>query len=935
MKHTRILRFFIVLIFFLGIIGVFSIKSYAREEKTVRIGYYETDNFQEGATDKEAKSGYGYEYIQKVASYTGWHYEYVYGTWTELYKKLINGEIDMLGGVAYTKERTKSISYPDYDMLNETFYIYKDVDDKSIQCGDLESYKGKKIGVLKNDTKMVERFQKWIKKTHAEIETVYYESIEECGKDFNNKKIDGFVSADNIVSSYTGITPVEKIGKEPYYLCIAKKRKDLLNELNIALSIIDEQDARELEELKTKYSTESSISVFLSKQESEWMKKHSTITVGYINNYLPYSDTDNDGMVIGLVADIVPDLIAALPGDYSPDIVYQGYDSQEELFKVLKAGEVDFIFPVSSEAWYAEQKGYQQSSSVITSPMELVYMGNYGEDTTKTIAVNKNNLLQYYYTQTNFPDAKIIECNTITECINRVRDGKVGSTIVNAFRVNQLVGSEKKLNISPLPNVENRCFGVAFGNSELLQILNHGLNILGSNYGLNHAYQYMDILNKYTVEDFIEEHMVFLVSSIVAVLLIVILYFIRHNQKLAKIAKKEEEQKQILEEALETAQKASLARTVFLRNMSHDIRTPMNAVIGFTNLALKSENDMKKIRDYLSKILVSGNHLLAIVNEVLEISRIESNQIKLNEEPCYMLDVICEVETMIREQAEEKKQNFTVDLSKIQSPYVYCDKLQIKEILVNLLGNSVKFTPRGGKILLQILQLESDKEGIGNYEIHVKDNGRGMSKAFMEKMFEPFEREQNSTNSGVQGTGLGLPIVKNFVDLMGGTINVTSKENHGTEFIIQLSHRLASPFSTEKQEENFHVDFGKKRILLVEDNELNREIAIAILEDVQLMVEEAENGAIAVQKVKNNKPGYFDVILMDIQMPVLNGYEATKQIRGLEDKRLSQIPIIAVSANAFEEDKEESLKAGMNEHIAKPIDEEELIRVLGKVLVDE
>ena len=935
MKHTRILRFFIVLIFFLGIIDAFSVKSYAREEKIVRIGYYETDNFQEGATDKEAKSGYGYEYIQKVASYTGWRYEYVYGTWTELYKKLMDGEIDMLGGVAYTKERAKTISYPDYDMLNETFYIYKDVDDKSIQCGDLESYKGKKIGVLKNDIKMVERFQKWMKKTHAEIKVIYYESIEECGNDFNNKRIDGFVSADNIVSSYTGITPVEKIGKEPYYLCVAKKRKDLLNELNIALSIIDEQDARELEELKTKYSTESSISVFLSKQEIEWMKKHTTITVGYINNYLPYSDTDDDGTVIGLVADIVPDLIAALPGDYSPNIVYQGYDTQEELFKALKNTEVDFIFPVSNEAWYAEQQGYQQSSSVITSPMELVYTGNYGEDTTKTIAVNKNNLLQYYYTQTNFPDAKIIECNTITECINSVRDGRVGSTIVNALRVNQLVGSEKKLNISPLQNVENRCFGVAFGNSELLQILNHGLNILGSNYGLNHAYQYMDILNKYTVEDFIEEHMVFFVSSIVSILLIVILYFIRHNQRLSNIAKKEEEQKQILEEALETAQKASLARTVFLRNMSHDIRTPMNAVIGFTNLALKSGNDIKKIRDYLSKILVSGNHLLAIVNEVLEISRIESNQIKLNEEPCYIFDVVHEVETMIREQAEERKQEFIVDFSQINDPYVYCDKLQIKEIFVNLLGNAVKFTPSGGKIWLQGRQLYPAKEGMGNYEIRVKDTGRGMSKQFMEKMFQPFEREQNSTVSGIQGTGLGLPIVKNFVDLMGGTIEAVSEENKGTEFTVRLSHRLAEPFNKKKEEEKCLIDFGKKRILLVEDNELNREIATAILEDVGLMVEEAENGAVAVQKVKNSRPGYFDAILMDIQMPVLNGYAATKQIRGLEDKSLSQIPIIAVSANAFEEDKEESLEAGMNGHIAKPIDEEELIRVLGKVLVGE
>ena len=932
-KGDRIVSVCMVLVFFVYLFLGIQVNADAGEQKTVKIGYYEAHDFQEGADDSAAKSGYSYEYIQKVASYTGWRYQYVYGEWKDLYEKLKTGEIDLMAGISYDDDRVNSMLFPEYEMINETFYIYKDTDDTTIKFGNIDSYAGKNIGVVNNDKRMMTALEDWAKEKQADIQIQYYDSLESCAADFNQKNIDAFVSADNVASSYTGISPVEKIGKEAYYLCVAKDREDLLDELNRALSIITEQDTLDVDELHKKYSAESSVTIFLSEKEQDWLAEHDTVTVGYSNDYLPYCDTDKDGKATGLVSDLIPDMFDALPDDYEPDIIYRGYNSQNEMVEALKNGDVDMIFPVSSEAWYAEQEGYQESTNVVTSPIDLAYREPYTDKVTTKIAVNKNNQLQYYYTVQNYPDAEIIQYDSIEECIKALKSGEVGSTILSARRANYLVGAEKKLNVLPLENTEERCIGVAFGNTALLQIINHGLSILGENYGLNHTYTYMDAMRNYTAMDFIQDN-IWIFTGIL-IFLCIIWYFCQRDQNMQKQAKKEAKQKQELENALTIARQANRARGVFLRNMSHDIRTPLNAIIGFAKLAMKSEGNFEQIQDYLSKISVSGNHLLAIVNDVLEVSRIESGQTKLEELPCNIKNIVDEVEVIIQGQAQEKTQTFIVDTSKVKDYYIYCDRLRVKEVLVNLLGNAVKFTPKGGKIELRIIQNEPAPEGYANYEVHVKDNGCGMSPEFMGKMFLPFERERTSTVSGIQGTGLGLSIAKQFVDLMGGTIEVTSKEKEGTEVIVRISPRLAQTEKEERTEntesEEKDYDFRGKRILVVEDNELNREIVKAVLEETGFEVEEAENGAVAVDKIKTAGALYYDVVLMDIQMPVMDGYMATKKIRNLEDSDLANIPIIALSANAFEEDRKASADAGMNGHLAKPVNVSELLKMLCKL----
>ena len=938
LQINKLSRYFLITILWclcVGVLAFFSVDVSAQSAETVKVGYYFSNNFQEGMDDRAPKSGYSYEYLQKLASYTGWKYEYVYGEWDELFEKLKDGEIDLMAGVAYSEDRVDQIGYPDSEMLNETFYIYKDTDDSSMQCGDIASYSGKKIGTLKGDQRMTAALEQWKARHRADIEIEYYSDLTECARVFNEQQIDGFVSADNVVSSYSGITPVEKIGKQLFYLCTAKEREDLLSELNMAMSIMNEQDAVEVDELRNKYYTETTVSVFLSQQEQQWMKEHAQITVGYLADYLPYCDKAEDGSATGLVSDIVPDLFDALSGDYDPEIIYRCFDDQQEMLDCLKNGEVDFVMPVSDGKWYAEQEEFVQSSAVVAFPIALVYREPYDNEVTSRIAVNQNNLRQYWYTLANYPDAEIVMYDGIEACIDAVNSGEADSTLLSALRVSQLLNGEKKLNIITLSDSEKLCFGVAAGNKALLQILNHGLSILGESYGLNHTYRYLDTVVTYTLTDVIQDHVWLFIGLLTVLLILIVTYFIHREQEQKKAAQHELKQKELLEKALCAAKQASVAKKVFLQNMSHDIRTPMNAVLGFTNLAIQAGGDTEKTQDYLSKIKISGNHLLGIVNEVLEISRIESGQTKLDESVWSIADIVRETDIIIRDQALAKKQEFSIDIWQVQDMYIYYDKLRVKEILVNLLGNAVKYTQTGGSISLRIIQKPCEKENFGNYEIHVKDNGCGMSEEFLQKIFEPFERQANSTISGIQGTGLGMTIIKEFVDAMGGTIDIKSEENKGTEIIVRLCQRIAE--APEKSEEQKTIScspelFAGKRVLLVEDNSMNREIATAILEEAGFKVDTAENGAIAVEKVTYYPEGFYDVILMDIQMPVMDGYTATRKIRSLENKAIAKIPIIAVSANAFDEDRQTSLEAGMNGHLAKPIVVDELLEVLGGIL---
>ena len=399
---------------------------------------------------------------------------------------------------------------------------------------------------------------------------------------------------------------------------------------------------------------------------------------------------------------------------------------------------------------------------------------------------------------------------------------------------------------------------------------------------------------------------------------------------------------QALSEAVRAAETANRAKSTFLSNMSHDIRTPMNAIIGFTTLAVSSIDNKNKVKDYLSKILSSSNHLLSLINDILDMSRIESGKIHLEETEVSLSEVLHDLKTIISGQIYAKQLELYVDAMDVANEDVYCDKTRLNQVLLNLLSNAVKFTPAGGTVSVRLKQFPGPTKGSALYEFRIKDNGIGMSQEFVQKIFSPFERERTSTVSRTQGTGLGMAITKNIVDMMGGTVEVQTEQGKGTEFTVRLPLRIQSAHRrVEKIPEPespalpaARAEFRDRRILLVEDNELNSEIAAEILSQYGFQVDTAKNGAEAVEKVQHSKPGDYDLVLMDVQMPVMNGYEATKRIRGLSDPALAKITILAMTANAFEEDKRKALECGMDGFLSKPIVVEELIGTLQKNLAD-
>lgn len=384
------------------------------------------------------------------------------------------------------------------------------------------------------------------------------------------------------------------------------------------------------------------------------------------------------------------------------------------------------------------------------------------------------------------------------------------------------------------------------------------------------------------------------------------------------------------------AEERSKSKSLFLFNMSHDIRTPMNAIIGFAELALQNEGDKERVHDYLGKIKTSSGHLLSLLNDILYMSSIESGKIHLEPENCSLSDIFHDLEITVQSQVQEKRQKLSMNISRVTDMDIFCDKSRLSLVLLNLLSNAIKFTPEEGEISITAVQEEGGQEGYGSYEFKVKDTGIGMSPEFVKHVFEPFERERTSTVSKTQGTGLGMPIAKRIIDIMGGTIEVDTAPEKGTEYTVRVrlkvqeKESLQEELTQESGEEG--QGFQGKRILLVEDNELNREIAMEILKEYGLEVEEAEDGTVAVQMMADSQPGYYDLILMDIQMPLMNGYEAARAIRGMENEELANIPIIALTANVSDKDKQEALESGMNGHAAKPIDVCKLMMTLEKFL---
>ena len=1218
--------------------------AYDQDSELVRVGYYENEVFQEGAQPGAVKTGYAYEYYQKLSEYTGWQYEYIYGDFSDLYRMLLDGEIDFLAGLARTAERETLIGYPDSPMGNETYNLVKHSNDEDITV-DPDTLSGKKIGVL--DSAMANVLHEFLENRDVNADVVVFRDYEPLFAAFDSGEIDVLAAEGDGAYGRNQAELLYAFGASNYYLCVSKSQPELLSALNITQTEIAVDEPNYINFLRSKYYPVSISSRAFSAAEKQWLTGHTELRVGYLNNYLPYSGTDASGNVTGVVRDIVPRMLEGLNiGNLT--VSYTSFNSYDEMIAALSSGQIDTAFPVGGGLYYSEESGIFSSGAVVSAATELVYKDEYSDKTTTHFAVNENNRMQYYFIKTYYPDAEITFYPSIDDCLKAVSDGKAGCTTLNGLRANDILRNSRysALSLRQTTYNDDRCFGIQIGNEGLLKFINRGINVLGSDYAQNLAFRYTDQLYSYSFGDMIRNNMAVFGSLSLGVAALIILFLIRDSKRskqeirdketarkalekanaeleetqrtkqreledrlalqeelLEQQARREQQDKMItalasdyrcvyhvdldhddavcyradptdheqtaegvhfpyferfswyanhsvaesyregflqfidpenvrkelsnnliiayrylaqrngreyyemirmagvrhaedrddhivhavglgltvidaemrdtmsknqtLIEALAAAEQANKAKTAFLSSMSHEIRTPMNAIIGLDSLALRNESLPDETREYLEKIGGSAKHLLGLINDILDMSRIESGRLVIRKEEFSFRNMLEQINTMVMSQCGEKGLKYECRVIGGVSDYYIGDDMKLKQVLINILSNAIKFTDAPGSITLTVERTAvfGDHSTI---KFCIKDTGIGMDADFIPKIFDAFTQEDSSRNNKYGSTGLGMAITKSIVELMNGTISVESEKGVGSEFtvvvtlsncdhqgpstsyvnpkdmrilvvddeeiaaeharivldevgiradtcfsgqealqMLEVQHTKHEPYNLvlldwkmpemdglevareirkrydkettviiltsfnwdEIMDEALHIgvdsflakplfasnvideferiarknnmslfkekkraDLKGRRILLAEDNMINAEIMEQIILIREAEIDHAENGKAAVEMFDSSPLNHYDAILMDVRMPVMDGLDATAAIRALNRPDAKKIPIIAMTANAFDEDVQRSLQVGMNAHLSKPVDVEHLYQTLEELI---
>ena len=905
--------------------------------KVVRIGSFEnTFNY---CNEKGARKGYGYELLQTLSGYTGWQFEYVTCDWSDCFEKLENGEIDIMGGISYMEDRAEEMLFSDEPMGEEKYYLYVDLSRTDISASNFKTLNGKKIGVVMGTEPEV-MLTEWEEKHGIKTQHVNISNNEDVKQKLANHEIDCFVSLEESLWAELGISTITRVGKSSIYYVLNKDRSDLKEELDNAMRALDEEAPFYTADLCKKYFSLDYKPILMG-EEKAWLRKHGAIRMGFLTSDSGVSTFDPaTGEITGTITDYIQ-FAADCLGNQKLEFQLVGYDDKEAELNALKSGEIDMIFHFDQSPNLAEEYRVARTNTTWTANMMVVTNQQlFTENKVNRVAVPQNKISLTRYIAFYYPQWEIVDCDTQEDAIKLVKDGQADCFIIG-------VSSEAKYSkiygfySVPLPNPANSCFAVNSGNRSLLSILNKTIKAMPANMLTSSLAMHKSSLRKVTLSEFIKDNfvMVLLVSSIaVAVILLTILKLLRKARKAEAAARKAADDTQELnaklQVAVEKAESANHAKSTFLFNMSHDIRTPMNAIIGYADLASRHPDDPAKLKKYMENIQVCGQNLLMLLNNVLDLARIENDKTEMEYSVSDVEKDFRNCIAMFRNLADSKGQTLMVT-TQLLHPYIYADIPHLTEVCTNLVSNAVKYTGADGTIRCDVTQKPGKKEGWCDTVVTVADNGIGMSQEFQKHIFEPFERERTSTVSKVEGSGIGMGIVKKLVGLMGGTVEVESRIGVGSTFTVTIPCRIASEDEIQAKRETGPSDqkslFGVK-ILLAEDNDLNAEIAVELLQEEGCTVDRAKDGVECVDMLEKAANGTYQLILMDIQMPVMNGYDAAKKIRRMDDPQKADIPIIAMTANAFSEDKQAALDAGMNDHIAKPINMNVLVPTIQKYL---
>ena len=910
------------------------------QQKLIRMGSFE-DTF-DYVDENGIRRGFGYELMQALAGYTGWKFEYVKCDWSNCFDKLENGEIDIMGDISYTDERAQKMLFPDEPMGEEKYILYADLSDMDIETSDFKSLDGKRVGVLLGTEPEI-MLTEWENKNGIHTEHVNVNNNDDVEKKLANHEIDCFVSLEESIWSEQGISSVTTIGKAGIYFAINKERSDIKAELDFAMLQLDQNSPFFKADLYKKYFT-LDYSQSLTGKEKSWLKEHGDIRIGFLDNApAVFSMDEETGKLTGTLAEYISYAKDCL-GNQTLEVNIQAYDAYDEMLQALQKCEIDAIFYASRNPDFAEKKGYTLTNTAWTYSMMAVTDEKYfNENEVHTVAVPKEKEALKQHIIFSYPNWKLVEYDSLADAADMVTHEKADCFLLGTSQALKY-DNNRDFKSVPLTKTMEACFAVKGGEGPLLSILNKTLKTMPSGMLTSALAIYDSTADKVTFYDFIKDNMlaVFVTAGLFSLSIIgIILMLLRKARKAEAVAMLAESDTQKLNDKLEIALKkaedASLAKTRFLHNMSHDIRTPMNAILGYTQLMedeLKGK-ELPETLDHLKKLKQSGNLLLSILNNVLDMARIESGKMEIDESYGQIKEIQQTLLEIFDDEAKKKNIAFHYTVN-VEHEHVLIDITKVKEIFANILSNAIKYTPSGGSVTVNVDELPCDEPGYMIARTSVSDTGIGMSQEYLTRIFEAFTREQNTTKSKIAGSGLGMSIVKKYVELLGGTINVESEPGKGSIFTVTLKHRIAD----EGYYKKMHVEtpgtgseiLAGKNILLAEDNDLNAEIAVAILERFGLKAERVEDGIQCVNRIKKMPAGTYDMILMDIQMPKMDGYQATQEIRHLPDQDKACIPIVAMTANVFEEDKREAAAAGMNGHIAKPIQADDLLPTLVEII---
>lgn len=887
-----------------------------QQVKTVRVGWLvNNEGFQEGMPG-ERLSGWGYEYLQTLSYYTkGWQYEYVSGTFNELMDMLEAGEIDLMPNISYSAEREQKLLFSSNPEGTERYYIYAKPDRDDLAKGDPQALQGLTIGC---NSGVMQTFvgQQWLADegvtcTYKEIDTgsALFEALADG-------EVDAVIMNDTISSP--DASPMFYVGSSDYYFAVPKSRPDLMNDINAAMTSISRVNPRYNDEVKSSYSAQNSGSSSLTGPETSWLKDNgNTITLGYLKNQLPYCTQNDDGEMEGSLAS----LATTLHDKFGITVKTVAFSSNKQMTKALSKGTIDVALPLFRDYWFAEQGGAVQSNPMGTVSLTAIHSSNNLDGDLKNIACTANAIVNRFELESLFPDATVTEYSSPEEALKALNKGTASCTIVPSTRLQTIRDAHdiEDFETQELTNTAQLSCLISRGKPELLEIINKGIinageSLSASSYSpTSYSAQESDTFR------FIYRNRIAVATVIIFILLVGIVILIWSLQRA-----RQERQK---------ADAANAAKTAFLTRMSHDIRTPLNGILGLIEIEELKEGDVQVARESRAKARVAANHLLSLINDILEMGKIEDRKLTLEHAPFNLKELYDNTLVLCKLRASDNGITMQDNsLPYATGPYMIGSPTHIRQIMINLLDNSIKYNKHGGSVTFSSKTKPLDN-GRALFCFSVSDTGIGMTPKFLKHIYEPFAQEGDDARSKFQGTGMGMPIVKSLVELMGGTIEISSEVGVGSTFNVQIPLDIdKNPQAREDASRQANsCSLAGMNVLLAEDNELNAEIAQALLESEGIVVTRAADGNKTVDLYVGRPAGSFDAILMDIMMPGMDGYEATRAIRLSEKADAADIPIIALTANAFAEDAKAAHDAGMNAHLSKPIDFNKLKNILARI----